>query len=299
MSDDVSDDGSGDMARPNGTGDGDLVLVDDPAPHVRRITLNRPEKRNALNHPLRGQLVAALQAADLDDDVRVSIVRGAGTSFSAGYDLGGGNEGHEYPHFTAPGEGQWPRHVTETWMGIWDLAKPVIAQVHGYCLAGGSELATGCDLVYVADDAKMGYPAVRFGVPDMQFHAWFLGMRAAMEMMVTGDSISGTEAVSLGWANRAFPEAELGDAVVAVAERIAKLPPDIVALNKRTVHRAMDIMGLRQSIRSGTELCALGTKQPSFHEFVEGMRTKGLTTALQERDEPFGDYRIVEPHSPT
>jgi enoyl-CoA hydratase/carnithine racemase len=277
----------------------DLVLVDEPAPHVRRVTLNRPEKRNALNHPLRGQLIDALHAADLDDAVRVSIVRGAGSSFSAGYDLGGGNEGHEYPHFTAPGEGQWPRHVTETWMGIWDLAKPVIAQVHGYCLAGGSELATGCDLVYVAEDAKMGYPAVRFGVPDMQFHAWLLGMRAAMEMMVTGDSISGTEAVRLGWANRAFPEAELDQAVVAIARRIAKLPPDIVQLNKRTVHRAMDVMGIRQSIRSGTELCSLGTKQPSFRAFVEGMRAKGLTKALQERDEPFGDYRSVEPHSPT
>jgi enoyl-CoA hydratase len=273
-----------------------LVLVDEPAPHVRRLTLNRPEKRNALSNQLRGELVAALQAADQDDDVRVSIIRGAGTCFSAGYDLGGGNEGVPLPHFTPGGEGQWPRHVTETWMGIWDLSKPVIAQVHGYCLAGGSELATGCDLVYVAEDAKMGYPAVRFGVPDMQFHAWLLGMRAAMEMMVTGDSISGTEAVRLGWANRAFPEADLDDEVVAVAERIALLPPDIVALNKRTVHRAMDIMGLRQSIRSGTELCALGTKQTSFEAFVEGMRSKGLTKALQERDEPFGDYRTQEPH---
>jgi enoyl-CoA hydratase len=275
---------------------GELVLVDEPAPHVRRLTLNRPEKRNALSNALRGELIAALQAADADDGVRVSIIRGAGTCFSAGYDLGGANEGVPLPHFTPGGEGQWPRHVTETWMGIWDLSKPVIAQVHGYCLAGGSELATGCDLVYVAEDAKMGYPAVRFGVPDMQFHAWLLGMRAAMEMMVTGDSISGTEAVRLGWANQAFPEADLDDEVVAVARRIALLPPDIVALNKRTVHRAMDIMGLRQSIRSGTELCALGTKQPSFEAFLEEMRTKGLTAALQERDEPFGDYRTREPH---
>jgi enoyl-CoA hydratase len=295
----VSDYGDGDTRQAGGKGGGDLVIIDEPAPHVRRITLNRPEKRNALNHPLRGQLISALQAADLDPDVRVMIVRGAGSSFSAGYDLGGGNEGHDYPHFTAPGEGQWPRHVTETWMGIWDLSKPVIAQVHGYCLAGGSELATGCDLVYVAHDAKMGYPAVRFGVPDMQFHAWLLGMRAAMEMMVTGDSISGDEAVRLGWANRAFPAEELDDEVVAVAQRIAQLPPDIVSLNKRTVHRAMDHMGLRHSIRAGTELCSLGTKQPSFVEFVEGMRSKGLTKALQERDEPFGDYRTVEPHSPT
>ncbi|HEV7723360.1 MAG TPA: enoyl-CoA hydratase/isomerase family protein, partial [Iamia sp.] len=159
-----------------------LVVIDDPVPGIRRITLNRPEKRNALNHKLRGDLIDALEAADVDDSVRVSIVRGAGTCFSAGYDLGGGNEGLPYPHHTAPGDGQWPRHVTETWMGVWDLQKPVIAQVHGYCLAGGSELATGCDLVYVAEDAQMGYPAVRFGVPDMHFHAWLMGMRAAMEM---------------------------------------------------------------------------------------------------------------------
>jgi enoyl-CoA hydratase len=268
-----------------------LVLIDEPAPHVRRLTLNRPEKRNALSHPLRGQLIEALQAADVDDEIRVTIVRGAGSCFSAGYDLGGGNAGHEEPHFTSPGEGHWPRHVTETWMGIWDLQKPVIAQVHGYCLAGGSELATGCDLVYVAEDAQMGYPAVRFGVPDMQFHAWLLGMRAAMEMMVTGDSISGTEAVRLGWANRAFPAADLDDEVVAVARRITLLPPDIVQLNKRTVHRAMDHMGLRQSIRAGTDLCALGIHQESFEVFLGEMRTKGLTAALQQRDEPFGDYR--------
>ncbi len=271
--------------------DYELILVDDPAPWVRRVTLNRPEKRNALNHTLRGELIHALQTADDDPSVRVTIVRGAGPSFSAGYDLGGGNEGLDMPHFTPGGEGQWPRHVTETWMGIWDLAKPVIAQVHGYCLAGGSELATGCDLVYIAEDAQMGYPAVRFGVPDMQFHAWMLGMRAAMEMMVTGDSISGVEAVRLGWANRAFAAEDLEAEVLAVAERIATIPSDIVQLNKRTVHRAMDVMGMRSAIRSGTELCSLGTKQPTFHAFIEGSKAKGLTKALSERDEPFGDYR--------
>jgi len=273
-----------------------LVLVDDPAPGVRRLTLNRPEKRNALNNPLRGALIAAVRAADVDDAVRVTIVRGAGTCFSAGYDLGGGNEGTELPFFTAEGEGQWPRHVTEGWMAIWDLAKPVIAQVHGYCLAGGSELATGCDLIYVADDARIGYPAVRFGVPDMQFHAWFMGMRSAMEMMLTGDSISGAEAVRLGWANRAHPPAELDGAVLAMAERVAKVPPDIAQLNKRTVHRAMDVMGLRAAIRSGTELCSLAIHQPSFQAFIAEARDKGLVAALSERDEPFGDYRAAEPH---
>jgi enoyl-CoA hydratase len=275
----------------------EFVLTDDPAPGVRRFTLNRPEKRNALNHGVRGQLIEGLRAGDADESIRVMIVRGAGSSFSAGYELAGGNEGLEHPWFTSEGEGFWPRHVTEGWMGIWDLNTPVIAQVHGYCLAGGSELATGCDLVYCADDAKIGYPAVRFGVPDMQFHAWFMGMRTAMEMMITGDSISGVEAARLGWANRSFPEAELEAEVLAVAERIAKVPPDIVALNKRTVHRAMEAMGLRTAIRQGTDLCALAIHQKSFETFITRMRSEGLTAALQQRDEPFGDYRTVEDHT--
>jgi enoyl-CoA hydratase len=271
-----------------------VILVDDPAPQVRRITLNRPEKRNALNHALRGEVLHALQEGDANPEVRVQIVRGAGKCFSAGYELGGGNEGQELPFYTPGGDGQWPRHVTTGWMGIWDLAKPVIAQVHSFCLAGGSELATGCDLVYVAEDAQIGYPAVRFGVPDMHFHAWLVGMRMAMEMMVTGDSISGIEAARLGWATRAYPAAELEERVVAMAKRIATLPPDLVQLNKRAVHRQMEIMGFRTALRVGTELCALGTHQQSFHEFIGRMR-QDLTQALQDRDAPFGDYRTSEP----
>ena len=270
------------------------VLTDEPAPQVRRITLNRPEKRNALNHDLRGGIIEALREADQDPDVRVMIVRGAGKSFSAGYDLGGGNAGQELPWYTPAGEGHWPRHVTQGWMSIWELSKPVIAQVHGFCLAGGSELATCCDLVYMADDAKMGYPAVRFGVPDNHFHAWFVGMRKAMEMMVTGDSLSGVECAQLGWANASFPAEELEKRVLEVAERIVSVPADLVALNKRVVHRQMEIMGLHTGIRAGSELCALGTHTKSMQQFLAQTRKKGLTTALQERDAPFGDYRTSE-----
>jgi len=273
------------------------ILTDDPHPRVRRITLNRPEKRNALNHQLRGELMSALQAGDRDPEVRVMIIRGAGKCFSAGYELGDGNAGQELPYFTAGGDGQWPRHVVDGWMGIWDLSKPVIAQVHSYCLAGGSELATGCDLVYVAEDAQIGYPAVRFGVPDMQFHSWLVGMRRAMEMMVTGDPISGIEAEQLGWATRAYPEAELEVRVLEMAERISQLPPDIVQLNKRTVHRQMEVMGIRAALRAGTELCTLGTHQASFHAFMEQREQQGLTKALQNRDEKFGDYRTAEPEN--
>ncbi len=278
---------------PKSAADYTVVLIDDPAPHVRRITLNRPEKRNALNHDLRAQVLHALQSADQDDDVHVMIVRGAGPCFSAGYDLGGGNEGVEFPWFTSGGEGQYPRHVTEGWMGIWDLEKPVIAQVHGYCLAGGSELATGCDVVYMAEDAQMGYPAVRFGVPDMQFHAWLVGMRRGMEMVLTGDSIDGVEAVARGWATRAYPAEELEERTLEQAMRMAALPPDIVRLNKRAIHRQMEVMGLRQGIRQGTELCALAMHQKSFEAFIRqtGSGRGELTEALQNRDERFGDYR--------
>jgi enoyl-CoA hydratase len=271
-----------------------VVLTDEPAPHVRRITLNRPDKRNALNHALRGGILRALQEADQDPEIRVMIVRGAGPCFSAGYDLGGGNAGQELPWFTAGGEGHWPRHVTQGWMSIWELAKPVIAQVHGYCLAGGSELATCCDLIYMADDAQMGYPAVRFGVPDNQFHVWFVGMRKAMEMMLTGDSLSGIEAARLGWANASFPPEELEQKVLAIAQRIATVPADLVQLNKRVVHRQMEIMGLHTGIRAGSELCALGMHQKSMHEFLAKTQDQGLTGALQERDQPFGDYRTTE-----
>ena len=269
-----------------------VILVDDVAPGVRRITMNRPEKRNALFHPLRGELLEALREADGDDTVRVTIVRGAGTCFSAGYDLGGGNEGTDLPFFTAAGEGQWPRHVTEGWMSIWDLAKPVIAQVHGYCLAGGTELATACDLVYVADDAQIGYPPVRLmSPPDMQWQTWLLGMRRGMEALLTGDSISGSEAAALGFANRAHPADELEAAVLTMAERIAKVPPDLLALNKRAGHRAMEAMGIRDGMRATADIQALGFHQRSSREYMRSFAEKGVTGALSDRDRAFGDYR--------
>ncbi|MGL4565775.1 MAG: enoyl-CoA hydratase-related protein, partial [Halioglobus sp.] len=136
-----------------------------------------------------------------------------------------------------------------------------------------------------------GYPAVRFGTPDMQFHPWLVGMRKGMEMLLTGDSLSGVECAARGWATASFPQEELEQRVLDIATRIALLPPDIVQLNKRAVHRQMEVMGLRQGIRAGTELCALGVHQVSFKRFIGEIESKGLTTALQQRDEKFGDYR--------
>src|SRR5689334_2329541 len=268
-----------------------LVLLDDPAPFVRRLTLNRPEKRNPLSNALRGELYAALDAADRDDTVRVTILRGAGPCFSAGYDLSRDGARQALPYQTAGGSGQWARHVVEGCFRIWDLAKPVIAQVHGWCLAGGSELATACDLVYVAEDAQIGYPPVRMmSPPDNQFHAWLCGLRPAMEMMLTGDAISGVDSERVGFANRAFPAASLEHEVLAIAERIAKIPTDVQQMNKPSVHRAMDIIALPAAIRAGTEIQALALTTQSSRETFAKSRD-GVTKGLDARDAAFKDYR--------
>lgn len=273
--------------------DASLLLIDNPRPYVRRLTLNRPDKRNALSNHLRAAIFEALDAADRDKDVRVTVLRGAGSCFSAGYDLSRENGRHVQglPFHTAGGAGEWARHVVEGCFRVWDLAKPVIAQVHGWCLAGGSELATACDLVYVAEDAQIGYPPVRMmSPPDNQFHAWLCGLRPAMEMMLTGDAISGAEAVRVGFANRAFPADRLEEEVLAVAERVAKIAPDVQQMNKRSVHRAMEIMGLRAAIRAGTELQALALTTEASRETFGKFR-EGVKAGLDARDSDFGDYR--------
>ena len=157
------------------------------------------------------------------------VIRGAGPCFSAGYDLAQ-DRPSEPPWPMSPADGAWARHVLHGWFEMMDMATPIIAQVHGYCLAGGTELATACDLVYVAEDAEIGYPPVRLmSSPDMAWHPWMLGFRRAMEAMLTGDSMSGAEAVEAGFANRAFPAERLDDEVLAMAERVAKVPPDLQA----------------------------------------------------------------------
>jgi enoyl-CoA hydratase len=269
-----------------------FIVVEDAAPSVRRIALNRPEKRNALSNALRAELFDALRKADVDQSIGAIIIKGNGKCFSAGYDLSQA-PGEPLPRHIAPGEGIWPRHLVDGWFEMWDMATPVIAQVHGYCLAGGSELATACDLVYCAEDAQIGYPPVRsMSTPDCAYHPWVMGMRHAMEMMLTGDSISGIEAAEFGYANRAFPAERLETEVLAIAERVAKIPRDLQALNKRVVHRAMEVMGARAAIRSATEIQALCFHQQSSRDYMKKMR-ESVTKALDERDSKFADYRTA------
>ncbi len=247
--------------------DHQTIAVDRPIEGVCRITLDRPEKRNAISTVMRREIMDLLEANDLDATVRVSIIRGSGPCFSAGYDLGG-DLLTEPPFHTAPGDGAWARHVTQNWFDMWDLAKPVIAQVHGYAIAGATELAQACDLVYVAEDARISYPIVRVASPpDFEYHAPLLGMRRAMEMMLTGGEMDGRVAVETGWANRAFPAEVLDDEVLDVAAQIAAVASDLAQINKRMVHRQAEIMGVRAAIRAGSEFQALAGHQASVEAF--------------------------------
>jgi enoyl-CoA hydratase len=257
----------------------EFIAVDDPVERVRRITLNRPDKRNAINHGMRAELFDALQAADVDQGVHATIIRGAGPCFSAGYDLKRAST-EPYPYYTPAGDGQWSRHVTEGWFRIWDLAKPVIAQVHGYAMAGGTELVAACDLVYVAHDATFSYPVVRvISPPDFQYHPWLVGMRNAMELVLMGDPITGDDAVRIGLANRAFPADALDAEVLRLAGRLAGVASELLQINKRSVHRAMEIMGIRTGLRAGSELQALASGLPSSQAMIAGNPIESVKNA--------------------
>jgi enoyl-CoA hydratase len=232
-----------------------LIEIEDPATGVRRITLNRPEKRNALSNALRGQLLEALYEADRDPDIRVSILRGAGSCFSSGYDLRS-DLGADQPFYTSSVGLQWARHVGEGWMSIWDLSMPVIAQVHGYAMAGGLELVGACDLAYAARDARLSHPVTKLALPDFAWFPVHLSTRDAMELQVAGREYDGEEAAQIGLINQAFAAEELEARVLEIASRMAAVPAAVLAINKRSVYTALEARGGRALIRTLGDLQA-------------------------------------------
>ena len=240
---------------------------------MRRITLNRPEKRNAINNGMRAELFAALEAADVDDAVHVTIVRGAGPCFSSGYDLKRAAD-DERPYYTAGGDGSWSRHVTEGWVHIWDLAKPVIAQVHGYAMAGGTELVGRVrPRLRRATTRTFSYPVVRvISPPDFQYHPWLVGMRNAMELVLTGDPITGDDAVRMGLANRArSPPAELDaqrDRDRGAASRAC--PPSCCRSTSAACTGRWRSWASAPGIRAGSELQGLASKLPAVQALLAG-----------------------------
>ncbi len=264
-----------------------VVLVEDLGP-VRRLTMNRPQSLNALNHDLTEGLSAAIADAGENDGVSVVILRGAGRAFCSGYDL---TEDADEGTMDAR---QWHASLaagTARMLEIVDCPKPVIASVHSYCLAGGTDLMLACDLAVAADDAKFGYVDIRFGsgVVSM-FLPWVVGVRTAKELLFTGeDRVSADEALRVGLVNRVVARDELDDATLALAEEIAKNEPFVVQTTKRALNRAWDVAGFRAALAANTELDVLieTSNLPARDEFRRITAEEGLKSAIAWRDAKF------------
>jgi enoyl-CoA hydratase len=263
-----------------------------------RVTLNRPEKLNAISRAMLEELNHALWEADDDKAVHSVIVRGAGRAFSAGYDLAAPpppseREGRSYRGTRAFDDDAWQLERSQRMrMVLFDMHKPTIAQVHGYCLAGGNDLAGLCDMVICAEDARFGFPPARdLGVLPTQMWLYHVGPQWAKRLLLTGDTITGAEAAEIGLALKAVPADLLEAEVEGLAARMAHIDPDLLAANKRVINIGLELMGARTLQRLAAETDARGHLAASAAEFRRAAAQKGLREALRERDAKFGDGR--------
>lgn len=266
---------------------------------IATITLDRPAKRNALSPGLRNDVVAALKEAERDDSVSVVLIEGAGESFCSGYDLASyaaGEAGQpERPagwldseHFDT-WTGQFPRSCLRDWMTIWDLLKPVVAKVHGHCLAGGSELMSMCDIAFASDDALIGYPPMRAqSTPDIPYFPWKLSMANAKYLQLTGNSVTGEEAARMGWIAKSFPADELDEAVGRELRALASIHPAMLAANKASLNQAYELMGFRASLGTAWQFHAMARSfRPGSGDFQAAKEEGGIKAAIAWRDGPF------------
>ena len=263
---------------------------------IGRVTLNRPEKLNALSQELLTELEEALRLAAWDDGVRVIVIRGSGRGFGAGYDLApspGGGSGYEGITSRLTGSRKGLQEGARRQMFIFNLPKVVIAQVHGYCLAGSCEHAMMADLVIAAENAKIGHPGVRgLGHPrNSCIWPMVMGMRKTKELMYTGDAISGTEAAEIGMINKAVPEDSLEEEVTRLAERIANQSADALAIHKEALNRWYQAMGMESSIMAAADYDYMYQSSQSAAEFNAKVRDAGLKEAFTWRDTPYQDLR--------
>lgn len=282
-----------------------LYEVDD---RIAKITLNRPEKRNALNWPILADMSAALKEAERDKNIRVIILKGAGPCFCAGHDLS--EEMGDAP--LHKGDKTWDQALksddrcgigVSVWdsrahvqghinymLEIWNNWKPVIAQVHSYCLGGGSGLALACDMLIASEDARLGYPPARGMAPgdEIAIYSWHMGLKKAKELSLTGDSLTAEEMLQYGVANYVFPKEKLEEETLKIAKRMAHVDLELLSLNKRVVNRTFDQMGFSTSIQYAGEFDSLGHFLDVNGEFAKVISQKGMKAALEWRDGPFG-----------
>ena len=266
-----------------------------------RITLNRPDKRNAMSPALLQELDAALWEADNDTAVHAVVLKGNGKGFCAGYDLTpqpAAAPSAEGPHYRSGVFGDFEDDVWRLERGqrlrmtLFDMHKPVIAQIHGFCLAGGTDIALLCDMVIAADDTRIAFPATRdLGSPPNHMLLYHIGPQWAKRLLLTGDSITGSEAASLGLVLKAVPLAELDAEVEQLLDRLALIDVALLAANKRIVNVGLELMGARTLQRLAAENDARGHLAPSAQEFLRQARGGGLVAAMRERDAKFGDGR--------
>lgn len=251
---------------------------------IATVTLNRPEKLNALSVPLQHELVSALREAEADAGVRVVVIRGAGRAFCAGYDLtpAPGGVVDSGKAISAPLDAAGLEDVLRRLLTIWDLRKPVIAQVHGSCFAGGTQLALICDITIAAEDATFGIPQLPVGIGFvLPFWTWLIGPKKAREVFYRiGSSVTATQALEMRMINAVVPAAELEARVLAEARVIAETPPEILMLAKRGINETQERQGFRDSLFAGCAIDALSHQSNAVKAVNQLIREQGLRTAL-------------------
>src|ERR1051325_9884644 len=264
----------------------EAIIYEKVEEKIFRVTLNRPEKLNAMSRQLLSDLDSALDEFENNNEASVLIIRGAGRAFCAGFDLQpvSGSGG-----FTVTSDRLGMRKIVQRWQRLWNLPKPTIAQVHGYCLAGATELAGHCDIVFAAEDAQFGHPAGRtLGViPSLSMWPYLIGMRRTKEFLFTGDSSTAAQALEFGLVNRVVAREKLEEETLAYARRVARVPVDMLTLHKAATNRFFEVMGIYAAEQSASEFDAIAHQTPTAKAEVKKMREQGLKTALQQRDVSF------------
>jgi enoyl-CoA hydratase len=261
---------------------------------VATLTLNRPERLNTIVPALIEAFDEALARANADPDVRVVRLRGAGRTFCAGYDIDWGAEMMEQNEADQPWDPildyQTMSRYVSSYMSLWRSPKPVIAQVHGFCVGGGSDFALCSDLIVCSEECRIGYPPARvWGSPTTAMWIYRVGLERSKRLLLTGDPVDGRTAVSWGLASEAVPETELEDAAFALATRVARLPANQLHMMKLLVNQAFEQMGLHTTQLIGTLLDGSARHTPEGVEFTRAA-IEDVGRAVAERDAPFGDY---------
>jgi enoyl-CoA hydratase len=273
------------------------TILYQPAGGVARITLNRPQRLNAINAALTADLRNAVAAANEDPAVRVIVLAGAGRAFCAGYDLDWGTKAEDATQRAMAGNWDPVRDYlgmsrnVRAFMSLWESPKPVIAQVHGWCVGGGTDMALCSDLIYMAEDAQIGYPPARvWGEPTTVMWAYRLGLEHAKRLMLTGQSLTGIEAQRAGLVSAAIPADQLAATVDEMARRMATIPLNQLVMSKLLVNQAYENMGLRTTQILGTVFDGIARHTPEGIAWRDMAMDIGFREAVRRRDTPWGDY---------